>query len=145
MPEAGRAPDQSDLDMARRAYRKALEPVCRQWQLAQTELDVLLFLHNNPQYDRAADVVTRRGLQKSHVSISVGALEKRGMVEKQPDPTDKRSVRLLLTELGHQAARDGREAQGLFTRRLFDGIPAWELAQFRETIGKILENIAAFA
>ena len=55
-------------------YTHQLEPVCRQWKVTGNELAVLLFLSNNPGYDRAADLVERRGMTKSHVSLSVGTL-----------------------------------------------------------------------
>ncbi len=133
--------DHSAMDIARRAYRKALEPVCLEWELTQTELDVLLFLHNTPQFDRAADVVARRGLQKSHVSLSVSDLVWRRMLKKIPDPADRRSARLELTERGRLAAQDGRDAQERFYRQLVQGIPEEDLACFRNTIERILRNM----
>lgn len=135
--------EHNTLDATRRAYRKALEPVCLQWALTQTELDVLLFLHNNPQFDRAADVVERKGLQKSHVSLSVGNLLERGMLEKTPDPTDKRSVHLALTQKGHRAAQDGRLVQEQLSRQLVNGISESDLKCFRYTMERILKNINA--
>ena len=134
--------DHNTLSAAQRAYRKALEPVCLQWGLTQTELDVLLFLRNNPQYDRAVDVAEGRGLQKSHVSLSVGNLILRGMLEKHPDPMDKRSVRLVLTRKGIDAAQAGHLVQKRFFGQLSDGISEEDLEHFRHTVQKILKNIA---
>ena len=65
-------------------YARQLEPVCRQWKVTGNELTVLLFLSNNPGYDRAADIVERRGMTKSHVSLSVGTLEHRGLLRRRP-------------------------------------------------------------
>ena len=48
------------LGKAQKQYSKYLEPVCKRWELTSNELDVLLFLHNNPRFDRAADIVDRR-------------------------------------------------------------------------------------
>ena len=52
---------------AQKGYARLLEPICKKWDLTRNELDVMLFLANNPDYDRAADIVTNRGLAKSHV------------------------------------------------------------------------------
>lgn len=41
-----------------------------------------MFLHNNPQYNTAADIVKVRKSTKSHVSISLKDLEGKGMVER---------------------------------------------------------------
>ena len=57
----------------RRLYAQAMDPVCRRFGLTANEMGVLLFLANNPQYTRAADIVNVRGIAKSHVSAAVSA------------------------------------------------------------------------
>ena len=47
---------------ARKGYTRVMDPICSQWDLTRNELDVLLFLYNNPGFDRASDVATRRGM-----------------------------------------------------------------------------------
>ena len=64
---------------AQKGYARLLEPICKKWELTRNELDVMLFLANNPDYDRAVDIVNHRGLAKSHVSMSVTSLENRGL------------------------------------------------------------------
>ena len=54
-----------------KVYRRFLEPVGEKYDLNRAELDVLLFLANNPSYDTATDIVEYRGLVKSHVSAAV--------------------------------------------------------------------------
>ena len=53
------------MAQAKKLYSRSLEPVCERWNLNRCELDVLLFLYNNPFYDRATDVATRRGIATS--------------------------------------------------------------------------------
>ena len=62
---------------AQKGYARLLEPVCKKFDLTRNELDVILFLANNPNFDRAVDIVNNRGLTKSHVSMSVASLESR--------------------------------------------------------------------
>ena len=38
---------------AQKGYARLLEPICKKWELTRNELDVMLFLANNPDYDRA--------------------------------------------------------------------------------------------
>ena len=40
---------------AQKSYSRLMEPVCKKWDLTHNELDVLLFLANNPEQNRAAD------------------------------------------------------------------------------------------
>ena len=42
---------------AQKSYSRLMEPVCKKWNLTHNELDVLLFLANNPERNRAADIV----------------------------------------------------------------------------------------
>lgn len=126
---------------AKKGYSRVLDPICRQWDLTRNEMDVLLFLANNPGYDRAADIVARRGIAKSHVSLSVGGLEAKGLLKRREDPVDRRAVHLELTEEAKDIARQGREAQKAFFSRIYAGLTREELAQWVAIIEKVSKNI----
>ena len=126
---------------AKRAYSKYQEPVCRQWNLTQKELDILLFLYNNPTYDRAVDIVNLRGITKSHVSISVRSLEEKAFLLCSVHPNDHRTVRLELTDSGRHVAAQARQAQEAFFRALYEGIDPDALAVWNRVRNQISENI----
>lgn len=129
------------LSKSQKAYTRQLEPVCKKWDLTRSEVDVLLFLRNNPQYDRAADIVTRRGMAKSHVSLSVANLADRGLLYRQFSPADRRTAHLILTREGEKIAGEAREAQKQFFRRLYGGISEQDLVLWEEITQKVCENI----
>lgn len=126
---------------AKKEYARMLEPVRRKWGLTRNELDILLFLHNNPGMDRAVDIVTRRGIAKSHVSMSVSNLEFRGLLRRRLDPADRRTVHLALTEGAMPIAEDGKQIQQRFFSCLSAGLSPEELAAYREISQKIGQNI----
>lgn len=126
----------------RKQYARMLEPVCREWTLTRNELDVMLFLANNPGFDRAADIVERRGIAKSHVSLAVARLKRDGFLERVSDPQDHRAARLALTEKGRKAARAGQQAQRIFFEALYTGISREERELLRKILCKIMENAA---
>lgn len=130
------------LPRAQKGYARLLEPVCRKWDLTRNELDILLFLLNNPGLDRAADIVSRRGIAKSHVSQSVGSLEEKGMLRCCMDTADRRTVRLKLTELSLPIAREGQAAQKRFFDRIHQGLTGEELSLMRKLMQKVCDNIA---
>ena len=66
------------LPLFKRLYQEKLEPVCSEYSLTRMELNILLFLANNPVHDTATDIVEVRHLTKSHVSASVKTLQARG-------------------------------------------------------------------
>ena len=124
-------------------YARQLEPVCRQWKVTGNELTVLLFLSNNPGYDRAADLVERRGMTKSHVSLSVGTLEHRGLLHRWREDRDRRQIHLELTEAGWEIARCGQAAQKQFFSAAFQGITRQELEDWYGILQRMWENMQA--
>lgn len=129
------------MQLGKKGYGRAMESVCRQWDLTQNELNVLLFLANNPGFDRAADLVTHRGMTKSHVSLSVTNLESRGLLLRRADPQDRRTVHLELTEESREIARAGREVQRAYFGRLFRGLSREELDIWQEVMEKVCRNM----
>lgn len=132
------------MGRARKGYGRLLEPLCRQWDLTRNEVDVLLFLANNPEFDRAADIVQNRGLSKSHVSASVANLEKRGLLAGAPDPDDRRTVRLRLLPAAREITQAGQEAQKRFFRHLHQGVTQEQMEAmmaFARTLGENIQTI----
>ena len=70
------------LPLFKRLYQEKLEPVCSEYSLTRMELNILLFLANNPVHDTATDIVEVRHLTKSHVSASVKTLQARGYLQR---------------------------------------------------------------
>ena len=129
------------LHRAQKAYARILEPVCRRWELTRNELDVLLFLANNPGLDRAADIVSNRGMAKSHVSLSVSTLERKGLLICRKDPADRRTVHLEPAGDAGEITRAGREAQQAFFARIHQDVTPEEFALWRSISQKISGNI----
>ena len=62
-------------------YEMLSRKVCEKYQLTQMEYDILIFLHNNPRHNTAAEIVKIRKSTKSHVSSSLKNLASRGLVK----------------------------------------------------------------
>lgn len=129
------------LSKSQKVYSRQLEPVCRQWGLTRNEVDVLLFLYNNPAYDRAADIVTRRGMTKSHVSLSVASLAEKGLLERRYTPEDRRTVHLKLLDNGAKIAAEAQQAQEQFFRQLYRGVSPEDLEVFNSITKIVIQNI----
>ena len=124
-------------------YAAAMQPLCRREGLAPNGVDILLFLANNPEQNRAADIVRGRGMSKGHVSLSLRSLEDRGLVACRADGSDRRAVHLALTDGAGEIAEDGRAAQREFIRRLREGITPEESAVILSVTRKMGDNIRA--
>ena len=125
-------------------YSACLGPVCRKYGLNRTELDILLFLANNPQYDTAADICAVRSLAKSHVSTSVRTLERAGLLEKYQLPADRRAAHLRVLPAADAVIAGGRAAQERFHCVVTAGLTPEELRAFERAGEAIMRNVRTF-
>ena len=124
----------------RRYYARQFSGLLEETGLSMREMDVVLFLANNPGCDTARDVTEFRGLAKSQVSAAVDLLAERGLLCRRADGADRRVVRLALTESGAALGRAAREIQGACLRAVFSGLTAAEAEQFQALLEKVLSG-----
>lgn len=122
-------------------YSKCMEPICEQYQLTRTELDILLFLANNPKYDTAAAIVEVRYLVKSQVSTSIKHLEEKGFLTKQYHTDNRKTIHLSICEAAKPLITDGRHAQENFFSILCDGFTEEEMQLLQDFFFRTLNNI----
>ena len=123
------------MGIAKKEYCRSLEPVCKRFGLTQNELAVLLFLHNNPGRDRAADIVSCRGIAKSHVSLAVNALVHKGYLSRIFRENNRKTVHLVLCGSASPIVSEGRNAQKAFAEIL--------LKDFSEEDARLLHRLLA--
>ena len=123
-------------------YNRIVAPVCERYGLTYMEFTVLMFLANNPQYDTAAEIVKYRRIAKSHVSISVQSLQRRGLLEGGHANGDRRAIHLKLLSSSDPIILDGRAAQRRFAEILFDGFSPQEQENLNAFMHRIDLNIA---
>lgn len=125
----------------KRLYDQTMEPITRCWSITRMELDILLFLANTPAYDTAADIVERRQLTKSHVSVSIQSLVRRGWLERTYRPSNRKSVHLRLLPPAAPAVAAGQSAQAALRAQLSQGMTAEERAALESAFTRIGENL----
>ena len=129
-----------DMTAMRSLYSVQLDAVGREFGLTRVELDILLFLANNPQFDTATDIVERRCISKAHVSQSVKSLEQRGYLERRYAGDNRRTIHLHLLECAQAAVDAGRQAHARCLAALLEGFSAAECEQLRSYLSRISDN-----
>ena len=81
-------------------YTVQFEGAAAAYGLNQLEIDILLFLHNNPELCTASDICRYRALAKSNVSAAVERLRSRGVLTVSPAPGNRRQRLLSFTDEG---------------------------------------------
>lgn len=122
-------------------YAKCVEGVCEKHAITRMELDILLFLANNPLFDTATDIVEIRFLSKSQVSASVRLLEQHGHIRREYTPDNKKTAHLKLCEKAAPVVADGREAQERFLAVMFRGFEDRDIEIMKRCFDRMWENI----
>lgn len=122
-------------------YDRTLDPVAQRCGLTRMELDLLLFLHNNPGHATAAEAVRLRRWTKSHVSVAVHALEERGLLSAVHPPGNRKVLSLTPLPAAENVIREGTAAQDRFMETLNRGVSPEELVLAAQIIQKIARNI----
>lgn len=104
------------------------------------EYDILMFLHNNPQYNTAAEIVKIRRSTKSHVSTSLRMLEEKGLIEKRQSEDNKKYIAIILLDKAKTIVNEGTAVQKQFARDILDGLSKEEMDMCKAVFEKIYEN-----
>lgn len=126
-----------------RFYTQELGRVADAHGMSRVELDVLLFLHNNPSYDTARDIVEYRLLAKSYVSKAVDLLIRRHLLDTREDPKDRRIVHLTILSAASGILREALDAQQAIFRTAVEGISREELENMENVMSQMSKNISS--
>lgn len=121
-------------------HESFLKEICERYHLTLIEGSILMFLHNNPGKDTAADIVELRMLSKGNVSQAVEALIKRNLLERHPDLHDRRKIHLSLLPETEEIIADMDQMRQRFHQELFWNLSEEEQEQFASFNGRIFEN-----
>ena len=114
--------------------------VCDRYGLTQMEYDILMFLHNNPQHNTAAEIVKIRKSTKSHVSTSLKKLEEKGLVERIQSEDNKKHIEIILLDQAEKIVEAGINAQKQFAKNVLSGLTEEEKQMCMNVFEKICNN-----
>ncbi len=115
-----------------------MEEATEKLSITQTEIEIIMFLFNNPDYDTAKDISELRKFPKSCVSKAVDNLIKKDYLESLVDISDRRIIHLKLKEPSKQVIELSQKIRAHFLEILCQGISDKE----KEELLKILSTIS---
>lgn len=130
----------NSLFFLKKLYDESLAPVCTKLGITRREMDVLLFLANNPSLDTASDMVEKRRLAKSHISSSIKSLEAAGMLTRVYHDGNKKTAHLKLLPLSDEIVEAGKRAQKNYFCAIFTGLSDADIVQMEKGLLKMAEN-----
>ena len=114
--------------------------VCDRYGLTQMEYDILMFLHNDPQHNTAAEIVKVRKSTKSHVSTSLKKLEEKGLVERIQSKDNKKHIEIVLLDKAEIIVEAGLNMQKQFAQNVLNGLTEEEIHMCINVFNKICSN-----
>lgn len=110
------------LDRHEQLVRRILNPVAKRFGLSNTGLDIVCFLAANPALNTARDICNLQGMKSGIVSVTVEQLIGRKLLERRPDPEDRRVQRLFVTEEAMPIVEAGQAARQTYEEMLASGL-----------------------
>ena len=121
----------------KRLYDHEMAPIMAAFDLTRMELDVLLFLKNNPGCDTAAEIVQLQMMTKSHVSKAVDRLTERGLITQARDEKNRRKIHLSVTEAAAPVLTQALEAQNRIVALMIKDISRED----NETVCRVIRQV----
>ncbi len=122
-------------------YANCVGEICVKHGITRMELDILLFLANNPLYDTATDIVEIRYLSKSQVSSSIKLLEEHGYIRREYSQDNKKTAHLKICAPAASVIEDGRRAQENFLAVILQGFTENEIENMKQYFARMWNNI----
>lgn len=125
----------------RRLYDKKIKGMAESYGLTSAEVNVLLFLANNPEYNTAKDISEIRMLPKSCVSKAVDSLIRQGFLTSREDEKDRRILRLFILPAADGVVKDAQANQKEFLSGAFRNFTEEERQTLDHLTEKLIVNI----
>ena len=115
----------------------------RDSNLAMIDYQVLAILSNSPDRMRRMSLLAKwANVSMSHLSRIVNRLEHRGLVRREPDPTDGRFTNAILTDQGFQTIADAAPGHVAHVRSIvIDALSPEQLRRLGRDADRIVSRI----
>lgn len=89
---------------------------------------------------RLIDLAEGAGMAPQSIGELVDQLEKLGMVERRPDPDDRRAKRVFLTDVARQGQQAARDAVRRADERIAEVLGPERLEQLKHELSQVIED-----
>ncbi len=119
------------VQRAARALARRFDDALRPFGLTNGQFSLLMSL-NRPDPPPMGPVATLLAMDRTTLTAALKPLERRGLVRISPDPSDRRSRVLILTEEGRQALADALPVWKSTHQEIEKSIPGIDPEQLRK-------------
>lgn len=102
----------------------------------------MLFLIREMPGITPAQIAKRMDIAPASATISLKRMEAAGLLQRQPDPCDRRVIRLTLTPAGEEMDDRCRKGKDFTVESMFRGFSAAELNTLSALLARMQQNLA---
>ena len=125
-------------------YQEMLGPLCKKYDLTDSEVIILLYLADRNPADTATMIIRSQRLKKSVVSMSIDDLENRGMIESYYLEGDHRTKHLKVLDSAKPIIKEAKKIQDQYYDLLTQGLKENEKDLLNTFLKKINRNISGY-
>lgn len=136
------------LDMfakIRKLYIEEFARVFKEENFSPNEINILIFLYNNPTIDTSSQLYVVLGVSKGLVSRSIDSLLKKGYLKSYIDSKDKRIQHLVLTDQVEPIIERVKSIKDNINKLILMNIPKEDIAITQKTLMTIQDRFQQYS
>jgi MarR family transcriptional regulator for hemolysin len=131
------------LVIVARRWRSLLDERLRQIGQSAARMEALAAIMNSPWPSAQVDIAKRLRIEGPTMTRMLDALEADGLVERLPDPNDRRTKQLRLTPRGETVLENIFTIADALRERLLEGVPAETMDELNGFLGMLSDRLDA--
>jgi len=132
-----------NLVLVARRWRSLLDDRLRLVGQSSARMEALAAIFNSPALSAQVDIAKRLRIEGPTMTRMLDTLEADGLVERLPDPCDRRTKQLRLTKEGERVLEEIFAIADEMRDRLLDGLPADTVDELNGFLGLLTERLDA--
>jgi MarR family transcriptional regulator for hemolysin len=131
------------LVIVARRWRSLLDERLRQIGQSAARMEALAAIINSPWPSAQVDIAKRLRIEGPTMTRMLDSLEADGLVERLPDPNDRRTKQLRLTPRGEAVLEDIFTIADALRERLLEDVPAETMDELNGFLGMLSDRLDA--
>jgi len=129
------------LVLSARRWRAKVDERLRPLEQSSARMETLAVILSSPPLSPQVDIARRLRIEGPTLTRMLESLEKDGLVERLPDPADRRTKLLRLTKAGEETLEQMFAAADEMRGHLLDGFTDDEIDELNDYLGRVLERL----
>ena len=132
-----------NLVLVARRWRALLDERLRATGQSAARMEAMAAILNSPSLSAQVDIAKRLRIEGPTMTRMLDTLENDGLVERLPDPGDRRTKQLRLTAAGEAALEEIFAIADALRDRLLEGVPAAKVEELNAFLGMLTDRLDA--